>query len=240
MDTGGTELARPRQAVDPARHRALASASRVRILQMLREAETGLPASALVRATGMHSSTVRAHLDHLVEAGLVSRRRQADGSPGRPAWRYQAAAAPDSVAGPYRDLAAALAGHLARTEDDPHEAGVQAGRDWGRALAARVGAGTGRPVVDGLVQVLDRLGFAPRVVRDDEHGPTILHLYACPFLDLVATNADVVCGLHLGVIGGALGAMGAPASTATLTPFGAPHACVVALRADRRTNGDAR
>jgi DNA-binding transcriptional ArsR family regulator len=49
-------------------------------------------------------------------------------------------------------------GSPARTERDPQGAGVRAGRDWGRALAA---PRRRRTPVDGLVRVLDRLGFSP-------------------------------------------------------------------------------
>src|SRR5690242_9839230 len=121
---------------DTAQHRALSATSRVRMLDMLRRAEDGLTAADVAEATGLHSSTVRAHLEQLAASGLAARSRAGDGTPGRPAWRYRAAAEPVAAAAPspYRDLAAALVAHLARGEDDPHAAGVKAGRDWGRSL----------------------------------------------------------------------------------------------------------
>ena len=85
---------------DTARHRALSAASRVRILELVRHASDGMTAARVTEQTGLHPSTVRAHLEQLAESGLLSRHRQGDGSPGRPAWRYRATAEVDAVAGP--------------------------------------------------------------------------------------------------------------------------------------------
>lgn len=203
------------------------------MLHLVRRSECGLTAAEVVEATGLHPSTVRAHLDQLVDSGLLTRSRQSDGSPGRPAWRYRAAPGtegePDTGSGAapaYRGLAAALIGHLARAEDDPHAAGVRAGRDWGRALAAPLAR---TAPVDGLVRVLDDLGFTP-AVADRDGDEAVLHLHSCPFLELAEASPDVVCGVHLGVIGGALGALGASAADTDLEPFALPGACVVRVR----------
>jgi predicted ArsR family transcriptional regulator len=229
---------------DTARHRALSAVSRVRMLDLLRRGD-GLTAAEVAEATGLHPSTVRAHLEQLAASGLATRERTGDGTPGRPAWRYRAAApAAAPVPSPYRELAAALIGYLAHDEDDPHASGIRAGRAWGRSLAASLSSAR-RPdqegPVDGMVRVLDRLGFTPRVV--DRPGPASaeIHLRSCPFLDLAVTNPDVVCGVHQGVIGGALNALGAPAAQADLEPFAMPGACVVKVRAaQRRTTSNAR
>jgi predicted ArsR family transcriptional regulator len=226
------------EVVDTARHRALSAASRVRMLELVRRADGGLTAAQVVEATGLHPSTVRAHLDQLTESGLLTRHRRGDGSPGRPAWQYQAAPRPDGSDGqspvgdrPYRELAAALIEHLARDADDPHTAGVRAGRGWGRALAAPLaGSSTRTAPVDGLVGVLDQLGFTPHVVERPDPGSAVVHLRSCPFLELALANPDVVCGVHEGVIGGALGALGASAADTDLQPFAAPGACVVRVR----------
>ena len=209
------------------------------MLDLVRRAEGGVTAAQVVEATGLHPSTVRAHLDQLTESGLLTRQRRGDGSPGRPAWRYQAVAgrdederrSGDGAVRPYRDLAAALIGHLARDADDPHAAAVRAGRDWGRSLAAALhDVAFQTAPVDGLVQVLDGLGFSPQVVDRPSPGAAVVHLRSCPFLDLALANPDVVCGVHLGVIGGALGALGASAADTDLEPFAAPGACVIQVR----------
>jgi predicted ArsR family transcriptional regulator len=208
------------------------------MLDLVRRAERGLTASEVVEATGLHPSTVRAHLDQLFDSGLLTRHRRGDGTPGRPAWHYQAVPRPDGGDGPghgadrpYRELAAAVVEYLARDADDPHTAGVRAGRSWGRALAAPLAGSTTRiGPVDGLVRVLDQVGFAPDVVERPDPSSTVVHLRSCPFLELALANPDVVCGIHQGVIGGALGALGASISDTDLQPFAAPGACVVRVR----------
>lgn len=228
-------------APETARHRALAATSRVRMVKLIGQARTGMTAAEVAAATGMHPSTVRAHLDQLVDSRLLIRDRASDGTPGRPAWRYQAApqamSDADRPAGEsmYKDLAAALIGHVSRAEDDPHEAGVRAGRDWGRALAAPLGRAA---PIDGLIKLFDRLGFSPRVISRDGARSAVVHLCSCPFLELAKASPDVVCGVHLGVIGGALGAMGASAADTELEPFATPGACIVRVRLRSGTAAD--
>lgn len=226
---------------DTSRHRALAAANRVRMLQLVEGAERGMTAADVAARLNLHRNTVQAHLDVLVESGLLRRERQPDGTPGRPAWRYSpsgAAADPDVEEAfasggerAYRDLATALVGYLA-DDADPHAAGVRIGRTWGERLAA----GTSRPPAGGdplapLLRVLEDLGFSPRVAAP---GRDVVHLRSCPYLELAKASPDVVCGIHLGVIGGVLdraGAAGRPVATeADLEPFAAPGACVVRLR----------
>jgi predicted ArsR family transcriptional regulator len=207
------------------------------MLDLVGRAAEGLTAAEVVEATGLHPSTVRAHLDQLTESGLLTRHRRGDGSPGRPAWRYQATGTgspppPAETAQPYRDLAAALIGYVARDAEDPHAAGVRAGRDWGRALAApHTASATGRPApLDGLVAVLDQLGFSPDVTERPAPGAATVALRTCPFLALALDNPDVVCGVHQGVIGGALGALGATGVQSDLQPFALPGACLAHVR----------
>ncbi|HEX5595481.1 MAG TPA: helix-turn-helix domain-containing protein [Micromonosporaceae bacterium] len=230
MDTPG--IGPTAEMIDTPRHRALASAVRVVILHLVRRSPAGLTVAEVAAATDRHPTTVREHLDQLAAAGLVVRERGSGGTPGRPAWRYRAGQPPPAAAGPYRELAGALVDHIALTEEDPWTAGMAAGRAWGRKLASTTGPDEGARPGDRLIAVLDRLGFAPRVVRRADTEPVLLHLHSCPFLDLVDSNPDVVCGLHLGVVRGVLGATGAPGGNARLDPFAAAGACVVRLAAE--------
>lgn len=229
-------------APDTAQHRALSSASRAAILELIRARASGLTAAEVARYCGLHRSTVRAHLERLTAAGLVTREPTRGGTPGRPAWRYRAVAIPRPADSLYRDLAGALVGHLARADANPASAGEQAGRDWGRRLVGRditrdAGAGASREApLDGLVRVLDHLGFTPTVVHRGPGPAAVVHLRSCPFLDLVGANQDVVCGLHLGVIRGALGGLGASTAGTTLEPFGAEGACVVRVASPNSTD----
>lgn len=210
------------ETIDTPRHRALGSASRVAILRLVRAADAGLTAGDVAERTGLHFSTVRAHLEQLVEAGLLIKARASDGGPGRPAWRYRAAG-PEPAPAPYRALAAALLENLA---DGGTAAAVKAGQEWGRRLAS---TGT-RPEgpVDAAVAVLDELGFDPSLTTGG--GGAEVHLRTCPFLELVGQQPDVMCALHAGMIRGVLRASGAPDGEAALEPFAAPNACVARLR----------
>lgn len=216
------------QTVDTPRHRALGSDSRVTILHLVRAAEGGITAAEVAARTGQHLSTTRAHLDRLTDAGLLVKARASGGQPGRPAWRYRAAAA-DPAAVPYRMLAAALLDHLSGGGGDVRKAAAKVGQGWGRHLAA-ASPDRGDPV-DSVITVFDRLGFSPRRSPDGGGDTTEVHLYTCPFLELVGRNPDAMCGLHLGIVRGILERDGVPDGSVVLEPFGAPAACVVRLPA---------
>lgn len=224
------------ETIDTPRHRALGTASRVTILKLVRDAEGGMTAAEVAERTRQHLSTTRTHLDRLVEAGLLVKARASGGQPGRPAWRYRATGHDDPAPAPapYRSLAAALLDHLAKDDGDTRAAAGRVGQDWGRHLAAAADQ-NGGPVRT-VLNVLDGLGFTPRLAETG--GGAEVHLHTCPFLDLVGRNPDAMCGLHAGVIRGALEQAGAPDATAVLEPFGAPTACVVRLGLTRTAPGD--
>lgn len=224
-------------------HRALGSESRATILHLVQSADGALTAADVVARVGLHPSTVRAHLEQLVEAGLLMKARASDGAPGRPAWRYRAAG-PEPAPGPYRTLAAALVGYLAT---GGVRLATQAGQEWGERLAEST-AGTGGPVA-ALMEALHSLGFDPRRHGSAGHpsgsgsaastggsgsgSEFELHLHTCPFLDLVGDYPDVMCAVHAGMIRGIVRASGAPRAQAVLEPFATPDACVVRLRLPR-------
>jgi len=218
-------------------HRALGSESRAAILHLVQSCDGALTAAEVVDRVGLHPSTVRAHLEQLVDAGLLMKARASDGAPGRPAWRYRAAA-PEPAPGPYRTLAAGLVGYLAT---GGVRLATQAGQEWGERLAAS-SAPAGGPV-GAVMAALDSLGFDPQ--RHDKagnggtgdkagaSGEVDIHLHTCPFLDLVRDQPDVMCALHAGMIRGVVRASGAPRAQAVLEPFATPDACVVRLRLTR-------
>ncbi|HEY0697970.1 MAG TPA: helix-turn-helix domain-containing protein [Micromonospora sp.] len=213
--------------IDPRRHRALGTASRVSILEMVRAAGAGMTAAEVAERTGLHLSTARTHLDRLVDAGLLVKARANGGQPGRPAWRYRAAVAEAPVPAPYRALTAALLDHLSRrNHGDARPEATRAGHDWGGHLAAATPPG--QDPVDTLLDVLRGLGFSPRR-HETADGTVEVHLHTCPFLELVNRNPDAICALHVGVVRGVLDHAGAPPAGAVLEPFGAPDACVVRL-----------
>lgn len=196
------------------------------ILTMLRESRSPLSVADLAERLGVHPNTARFHLDALAEAGQVERVSAVQAGPGRPALAYQARPGMDRE-GPrsYRLLAEILAGNLA-TGPEPVTRAIEAGRTWGGFLVDRPSpseAVTREAAVHRLVRLLDDLGFAP------EEGPAQIGLRHCPFLELVATQGKVVCPLHLGLMQGAMAAIGAPVTVDRLDPFAQPDRCLAHL-----------
>ncbi|MEV4702978.1 DUF309 domain-containing protein [Actinoplanes sp. NPDC049316] len=216
-----------------------APVDRAAVLELVRATGGGLTAADVAARTGLPGSTVRDHLDGLVEAGLLVKARANAGMPYRPAWRYRAVAE-DPASSAYGVLLAAVLEELGGEAADRAVAD-RLGRHWGGLLA---GARDGdRDAVDGLVEVLDALGFAPRVAeRGDAGDTTQVRLTTCPYLALVRDHPDAMCRIHAGVIRGALQHSGAPDDTAVLEPFADADGCIVRFRAGgpQRTPPDER
>lgn len=219
-----------RPDLDTRGHRALGATSRVRLLDLLRDAGEPVGVAELAAAVGLHTNTVRSHLDVLMDAGLITRIDEAPKRPGRP--RALFAVAEDGPPGEgerrYRLLAEILASYLAGSTSDPATVAAQAGREWGRYLAdrpapfARVGQAE---ATDGLVRLLDDLGFQPELSSDSQQ----VALRHCPFREVAERHQDVVCGVHLGLMQGLLAELRAPVTATRLEPFVQPRLCVTDL-----------
>jgi predicted ArsR family transcriptional regulator len=59
-------------------------------------------------------------------------------------------------------------------------------------------------------------------------GTEIL-LHHCPFHELAEQQRDIVCGIHPGLLRGALQQLGAPVEATRLRPFVTPRLCVAEL-----------
>ncbi|HEX6139621.1 MAG TPA: helix-turn-helix domain-containing protein, partial [Candidatus Limnocylindria bacterium] len=198
------------------RHRVLAGVTRSRLLTLLRAADGPMGVRQLADAVGLHPNSVREQLDQLVGAGLAVRDVASPAGRGRPAMRY---AATDTATGvddaPYHELAAVLAEELARRADGP-QAAVGAGERWGRNVAS----GRPTPTDPGdarqqLVALLDDAGFAPEPLG---LAADPIRLRRCPFGPLARERRDVVCGVHLGLMRGALRELDAPLDAVRLEP----------------------
>jgi predicted ArsR family transcriptional regulator len=216
---------------DTKRHRVLADGSRVRILSLLRAAGRPMDTRELAAETGLHATTVRAHLELLVDAGFATAAPETRLTPGRPRMLYQAREDTPVTQEPggYRLLAEILASHLAGTSYDPTARALEAGEAWGEYLVKRppphlrASASQAR---DEVLALLDRLGFDPEVAEDGRQ----IRLRRCPFLDVARTNQEVVCSVHLGLMRGALTALRAPITADSLEPFAQPSVCLAHLR----------
>ena len=209
-------------------HRVLASISRVAVLETLRETGGPMGVSELAERMNLHNNTVRKHLDLLVENGFATRLRDSVARRGRP--RYVYAAAPDSSPSEarlrnYRLLASVFAAYL-HDADDPHAAAEEAGRRFGARAVDEAGIGDGpSDALERVVRMLDDIGFQPELAP----GGAEIRLRHCPFHELARDRQEVVCGIHLGLIRGALQQLGAPEEALRLVPFVTPSLCVVQI-----------
>ncbi|HET6625918.1 MAG TPA: helix-turn-helix domain-containing protein [Nocardioidaceae bacterium] len=209
----------------PARRPAPLSRPRADLLETLRAQPEPTTMAALVAATGLHANTLRDHLDALVRRGLVRRHRATPSGRGRPAWLYETTEVEeDSGRSEYAGLAATLAAAIHRSSETPREDAIAAGTEWGHELARSLGgpaaAGAG-PARDRVVALLGEIGFAPE--RDS--STSVVRLTRCPLLEAAHKYPDVVCGVHLGLVRGALEEYGADPAGTDLVPFAEPGAC---------------
>ncbi len=76
--------------------------------------------------------------------------------------------------------------------------------------------------------MIDEYGFEPSL---ESSGPArVLSMHACPFRDVAASHQTVVCGVHLGLIQGALAELGGRVEADRIEPFVEPGLCLAYLR----------
>lgn len=242
----------PPRTPQVSRRLAHLSTARARILDVLIDQPEPCTVAALSELIRQHPNTIREHLDILLYDRLVLRTRADVLGPGRPAWLYSAA--PDAGSEPgsreYAALASALAGQIARTSRHPHADAIEAGRMWGRDLVRQSrttfdpssemgadetvskkdtvprGASASSDVVARreVIDLLEELGFAPSA----DARARVVKLHRCPLLEAAHQQPEVVCGVHLGIVRGALGELGNDperTESTALQPFSEPGAC---------------
>jgi len=218
------------------RHRLLAGLTRSRLLAVLRDSGGPMGARELADAVGLHPNSVREQLARLADAGLVATEATPPSGRGRPRLRYVARPEEDEQE-PYRVLAGVLAEELERMAD-PAIRAAEAGEHWGRALIGPAGIVTDEDAaVERLVGLLANAGFKPEG-PDLPGGP--IRLRRCPFEPLARDHRGVVCGVHLGLMRGALREMGAPLDAVAVEPFVEPDLCLAHLRRRDEAQGEAR
>jgi predicted hydrocarbon binding protein len=134
----------------------------------------------------------------------------------------------DGVRG-YQFLAQILVSWLSAEGPGAAGSAMRAGRTWGAFLTERPApfrAVTAPAAVGRLTDLLDELGFDPAPVVSP---PSVIRLRHCPFLELAEGYDQVVCAIHLGLMQGALTALGAPVTATRLEPFAEPGACLAHL-----------
>ncbi|GHE73142.1 ArsR family transcriptional regulator [Streptomyces spiralis] len=215
---------------DPAGPSAVGE-SRAHVLDVLRATSEAVGVREVAEQTGLHPNTARFHLDTLVKEGLVERRTEGRGRPGRPRTVYHAAPSPVPAGRrSYQLLAQMLTGLITQTVPQPAQAAVDAGEAWGRYLvdtpspAQRIDS---EEAVRRLTRVLADVGFAPGPVQD--RPDRVVPLRHCPFREVAEEHREVVCSLHLGLMRGALKEVRAPMGVERLEPFVEPSLCLARL-----------
>jgi len=181
---------------------ALAQPTRARLFALL--GELGRPAATeeLAKLLGLHPNGVRIHLERLLAAGLIERRREriARGRP-RDTWVISADAQPggDPPTG-YTALARWLVRSLATagaSSQDLEAVGRRIGCDF-MADSGRAGGGE-----QALFDALASLGFQPE--REPVGGDCLIYrLRNCPYREAVRERQQLVCALHRGMTVGML------------------------------------
>lgn len=188
------------------------------VLATLSELGPDTDLRAMSAVLHLHGNTLRGHLDVLQDLGLVTRRSARPRGRGRPAQLYTASGMPHRDDHQHAALAASLATELASVSPDPASTAVTAGRRWGRDLARSQRKDRSSPPRQRVLTILADLGFAP---RDDGD---VVRLFRCPLLPTAREHTEIVCGVHTGLVEGALSSMGSNDAVA-LEPFAEPGCC---------------
>jgi predicted ArsR family transcriptional regulator len=204
------------------RSTALADPSRRALLGVLRRATAPQDVRTLAAAVGLHPNSTREQLARLADAGLVRVATAAPNGRGRPGLRYQAV--PEATGEPFRVLAAALAEGLSTIPDAPARSAA-AGERWGRDAAATLSPTRPSDALAAVVGLMGEVGFEPELIDLGAGAQPVLRLHACPFLPMDERHLDIVCSVHLGFLRGALDALGAPVTAASIHPLETPDAC---------------
>jgi predicted ArsR family transcriptional regulator len=224
-------------------HGALAVPARVAILDHLRACPR-IDAQAVAAATGQHVTTVRFHLDVLIEAGLVTTSRQQPHGRGRPRTLYAPAFQDAGTSGgAYRELADVLAANFDTTPARRRRRAERAGAEWAAqrlgptpdtASSPAASPAQARRTVTGMFA---EMGFSPEPASD---GRLLLH--DCPFRDTARAHPDVVCAAHQGLLTELLARLDPARPAPVLEPFALPGLCVItfdeAPRNDTRSDSE--
>lgn len=185
--------------------KALADETRYAVYDDLATTTVPVGAHELAERLGLHSNTVRLHLERLREAGLVEVTAVRRGTVGRPQNVYSlAAGAPGVGLDPSAQIVlSGLLAALAESAGAGVDLSVATGRSWGTEAGRRTRS---RSCVEALIAELDRLGFEPDLLR--ENGEASIAFLRCPFRELAEAYPELVCNLHRGICEGVVAEVG--------------------------------
>ena len=202
-DRGRTQRRRGEEQADELTRlgAAFADASRRELYRKVVDAPEPLSAGELAAQCGLHRTVARAHLEKLVEAGLLTASLRHSGRGGRPPRVYAPSEAGAQLSLPprrYDWLARGLLSVLPRVAADREallsalaEAGEEEGR---RAMAETDGA---------AVAWLNERGYRASMHASDDG--TVLEIGTCVVAELAAVAPSLVCSYDQGLLRGLFG-----------------------------------
>jgi predicted ArsR family transcriptional regulator len=188
--------------------KALGDNTRYAIYLELARAARPLGTAEIAETLGLHTNTVRPHLDRMREAGLLDVTTDGRGDVGRPQHRFSLAADAPSL-GLEPPTTPVLAGMVLEVAERLQASAADAfavGHAEGTSRADRYASFPS--ALEALVDDLDRLGFDPVVAESDTLDNAIVAFANCPFAAYAAHHPDLVCGLHHGLVAGFVDTMG--------------------------------
>lgn len=199
------------------------------------ESKSGMTATQLAALLDLHVTTVRFHLDQLVAGGLLTAEFKRGHGVGRPRKVYSVA--PGSLdQGSHEHALRILTELLAEAFGDGNVTPAGAGANWARKnIPAHSGppadtAGAWLGKVAEMIDVLAEWGYTPDLATSENGRTCRIDLVKCPFLDLAKSNPAVVCGIHRGLIAGAMEQLGETNTDVSLEPFVGPELCQAHVR----------
>jgi predicted ArsR family transcriptional regulator len=188
--------------------KALGDNTRYAIYLELARAARPLGTAEIADALGLHTNTVRPHLDRMREAGLIDVTTDGRGEVGRPQHRFSLAAEAPSLGlePPTVPVLARMVLNMAERLQASSADAFAVGEAEGAGRAA--GYAAYPSALEALVDDLDRLGFDPVVAESDTADNAVVAFANCPFAAYAASHPDLVCGLHHGIVAGFVDTMG--------------------------------
>lgn len=215
-------------------HSALASPSRVALLDRIRSADVPLDAHRLAEECDLHVTTARFHLDALIGAGLITSRPAPSSGRGRPRLIYSpvAQARPEEE-DPYIELSRLLL--IALDADDGATAAERAefaGYRWAEqnlnGSAPEHGPADLAAAAGKINALFTELGFEADHTADGNSAEITLN--DCPFGAVAREKPGIVCRIHLGLLRGALDHLGVDGHTEEIEPWVTPTTCRAVIR----------
>jgi predicted ArsR family transcriptional regulator len=234
------------------RHRLLGNPHRLAIVEALEEAPREIP--ELARLLGLHATTVRDHLEKLVEAGLVEVESGVPTGRGRPSKRYKLRYPLVGKDMELRLFIGSLVSLLRTAYGEgavaaAEEEGARRGREFGRSLQHP----SLEQVARAVSETLEQLSFAPAPPARCGSGLSV-DVHHCPFnVNPDDPDGALVCAFHEGLVRGVAEKTSGEPVPVRLRPFIDPNRCRVELageataavaaketRRSRKASGEAR